>query len=163
MSSNVTLERLKQLLHYDPLTGVFTRLVKVGNQPIGSIAGTPRKNRYIQIQIDGDNYRAHRLAWFYVKGEWPEHDVDHWNTVRDDNRFDNLRPVTRQVNLQNQRKAQAHNKVGLLGVRKHKGGKFTSQIKVDDKAIHLGSFEKPEEAYEAYVVAKREKHEGCTL
>lgn len=163
MADRISLERLKQLLKYDPATGEFTRLVKAGNQPVGAVVGTMRDNGYIQIQIDGVNYRAHRLAWFYMNGEWPEHDVDHWNTVRDDNRYDNLRPATRKVNIQNQRKAQAHNKVGLLGVRKHKGGKFTSQIKVDDKAIHLGSFDDPMEAHLAYVAAKREMHEGCTL
>lgn len=163
MTHRISLEHLKQFLHYDPLTGLFTRLVQAGNQPVGAVVGTKRSNGYIQIQIDGVNYRAHRLAWFYVNGEWPEHDVDHRNTVRDDNHYDNLRPATRKVNLQNQRKAQAHNKVGLLGVRKHRGGKFTAQIKVDEKAIHLGTFNDPMQAHLAYVDAKREKHEGCTL
>ena len=97
-------------------------------------------------------------------GTWPENQIDHINGVRHDNRIDNLRDVLQSTNAQNQRKPSATNKCGFLGVNFHKcSNRWIAQIHVQGKKKHLGLFDTPKEAHEAYVTAKRELHEGCTI
>ncbi len=81
----VTQAELKALLHYDPASGVFTW---VAGQRSGCVAGAMWKG-YISVRIAGRNYQVHRLAWLYMTGEWPADEIDHKNTVRDDNRWTN--------------------------------------------------------------------------
>jgi hypothetical protein len=159
-SDLISHEELLTLLAYDPETGDFWWRVKPlkGRVQAGDIAGSEFKGGYWGVRIKQAKYPAHRLAWFYVHGRWPEHDIDHINGDRMDNRIANLRDVPRSVNLQNQRRAKAHNALGVLGVRK-RGNRYAARI---DNA-HLGYFDTPEEAHAAYVAAKREMHEGCTL
>ena len=114
------------------------------------------------ISIDGRKHLAHRLAWLYVNGYCPPGDIDHINGDRAANRISNLRLATRSENLQNQSKAQKHNKTGLLGVS-HRRGKFRAQIRVDGKKMHIGTFPTPEEAHTAYLEAKRQFHPFGTL
>lgn len=159
-----TAERLREVLDYDPCTGVFTwkapsgRRVKVGSQA-GRIT-----DGYRRIGVDGAQARAHRLAWLYVYGELvPDgYVIDHINGDRSDNRISNLRVVTHSVNMQNQRRCTAASKSGLLGVRKYENA-WLSGIGVQGREIHLGSFKSPEAAHEAYLQAKRRLHEGCTI
>lgn len=159
MACELTQARLRELLHYDPLTGVFTRVVDVGprkDQKAGSVAGGENQEGYVQIQVDGKHYLAHRLAWFYVHGEWPEPECDHKDTIRNHNWLDNLRPATRSENEQNQRKAR--------GVYWNKpNSKWHAQIKLNGRSKHLGYFSTAEAAHAAYLTAKRKLHKGCTL
>ena len=92
---------LKGCLHYDPLTGVFTWKYTINrNAKKGQIAG--RKNSgYIEISIDGVKYLAHRLAWYYMTGEWPDV-IDHDNRIKDDNRWVNLKNGSHASNSRNQ-------------------------------------------------------------
>jgi hypothetical protein len=155
--------KLKSLLHYDPETGVFTRLVRTSNRiKVGQVAGGLNGGGYIQIRIDGVLQQAHRLAWLYMVGEWPNHEVDHKNAVTFDNRWENLRDVPHKENCQNQRASHTNSKIGILGVSKNTKG-FKSSIKKDGERIHLGTFKTPELAHEAYLVAKRELHSSCTI
>lgn len=108
----VTQERLKELLEYNPDTGLFTRLMSIGNQKVGNIAGTLRKDGYIQIKVDGKPYLAHQLAFLYMEGYFPEM-VDHINRIGGDNRWVNLRESNNQ---ENQRNKAARSKSGYLGV-----------------------------------------------
>ena len=162
MTRELTAERLRELLHYDPETGVFTRLVRSGPAKVGDVAGTADTHGYIQISVDGALYLAHRLAFLWMTGEWPPHQVDHINGVRADNRFANLRPATNAENMQNVRRPYSSNRIGLLGVCRH-GNRFRATIKVDGRCIHLGTFDAPEQAHAAYLAAKRKLHAGCTL
>ncbi|HVM93474.1 MAG TPA: HNH endonuclease [Terriglobales bacterium] len=161
----LTLERLKELMHYDPETGLFHRLVKTSNNAnMDAPAGVLDSHGYLECSIDGKRYRLHRLAVFYMTGVWPENDVDHRNTIRTDNRFENLRDVTRVVNMQNKRRPSSNNKTGFVGVYLHKQlGRFTAQIRANGKNTHLGMFDTPEQAHAAYLDAKRKLHEGNTL
>lgn len=160
-------ERLREVLHYDPETGVFTWKVRTSNRVnVGSAAGAMLKTGYLSICIDSKFYRAHRLAWLYVRGEWPKADIDHLNGKRTDNRFCNLRDASRSKNQQNLRKARGENThSGLLGVHRtdkvHK--QWRASIKVDGKDKHLGNFSTKEAAHDAYLLAKRMHHEGCTI
>lgn len=168
-AANLTPERVRELLHYNPETGVFvwlkTRSKKV---PPGSVAGGVNKvHGYNQIKVDGIKLPAHRLAWLYVHGYWPNQ-IDHINGARADNRLSNLRDVTPQVNAQNVHKPRRDNKKsGLLGVgfgNKHRGPKkWTARVTVEGRRVLIGYFYTPEEAHAAYLSAKRRLHTGCTI
>lgn len=160
--SPLTVERLRELLHYDSETGVFTRRFSTGGKFAGSVCGAPQNQGYVQVMIDKGNHLAHRLAWLYVTGSWPAAHIDHIDGNRKNNAFSNLREADRKTNAQNIRKAHRDNKTGLLGVTAHRR-KFVANIFVDGCARRLGCFATAEEAHAAYLNAKREIHEGCTL
>jgi len=162
----VTAERLRELLHYDPRTGLFTYRVSRGRFAAGTAAGHQEKgSNRINIILDGRLYRAHRLAWLYITGEWPKLEIDHKDTDQSNNRWNNLRDVTSTVNKQNRRCAPSGKKYSpLLGAQwciQRK--KWKASIKVDGKVKHIGFFETDVAAAAAYLDAKRKFHEGCTL
>jgi hypothetical protein len=150
-------EELKRVIRYEPDTGRFVWLAKVGHSKVGSIAGSRHSRGYWQVWIAGQQYMAHRLALFYVYGCWPSHDVDHINGIRDDNRLSNLREVSRGLNMQNQRLARVDSSTGLLGVVPNRA-RFAAQIRTNGKTVCLGTYDTPEEAHAAYVRAKRVHH-----
>ena len=70
--------RLKELLHYDPFTGIFTwKVTRTGSAKPGTVAGYIKNEGYICIKIDSRSYMAHRLAFLYMLGRWPKGDVLH--------------------------------------------------------------------------------------
>lgn len=160
---NLTAERLREALHYDPETGRFIwRFRRNQYVDVGSVAGSDNGNGHIQIRLDGGMYLAHRLAWLYMTGSFPEQEIDHRDGQRDNNAWVNLREVTHRENMQNQRRARSDNHVGLLGVGRM-GSKYRARINLDGKVKALGVFNTPEEAHAAYLSAKRIAHPGCTL
>jgi hypothetical protein len=146
-------EELMKKFSYDPVTGLFTRLVNLGNFKAGSLVNIkPHKSgyTYIRITVDGKakQFSLHRLAWLYVHGNLPEF-VDHINHNRSDNRIENLRAVSRVENNKNQSIAK-HNTSGHIGVSWHKGQKkWTAGIKVNYKRKHLGSYDNIDDAIRA--------------
>lgn len=153
----ITHSRLKELLDYDPMTGLFAWKISSGKRRAGAPVGWV-DGGYIRLSVDGDTYKAHRLAWFYMTGEWPDGDTDHENGIRTDNRFANLRPATRSQNMMNT-KLKSHNTSGYKGVSFwKKTGKWKAQIQVDKKKLFLGYHETPEGAYEAFIFAALEHH-----
>jgi hypothetical protein len=163
----LTQAQLKAHLHYDPETGVFTRIAKIcGRAKIGDVAGGLDEKGYVRIKVYGHKYRAHRLAWLYMMGKWPTCEIDHENCIKNDNRWDNLREANTFGNKQNQKKAQRNNRVGLLGVSPN-GKKFRATIYLTKngkkKQYYLGDHQTPELAHTAYLKAKRQLHEGCTI
>jgi len=164
----LTAERLREVVEYDPATGIFTRRIRlaqrhqVGDRADFVSTGTQLKG-YRRLAIDSKRYLAHRCAWLYMYGEWPERDVDHINGDRGDNRLANLRDVARRTNLENLRKPRSDNHTGYLGVIAHPGGRFRARIQHNGKGIHIGMYATPDEAHAAYVEAKRRMHEGCTI
>jgi hypothetical protein len=160
---DLTAARLRELLHYDPLIGRFTwRMSANPRLRVGSEAGAISDRGYRRIGIAGKYYKASRLAWLYMHGQWPAHAVDHINGVRSDDRFSNLRDVPLAVNTQNQRNPRQNNPTGMLGVRKTKHG-YVSEIMTNGERTHLGSFRTAQEARTAYLSAKRLMHVGCTI
>ena len=136
----VSKEQLKELLIYAPDTGIFTWKVSRGTAREGNIAGYKTNNGYIAIKISGIFYKAHRLAWLYIHGKFPDYEVDHLDGVKDNNRILNLRSVTHSVNGKNQRKP-VNNTSGIIGVVWYKtSNKWRAQIKVEGKQIHIGYF-----------------------
>lgn len=159
----LTSERLRELLHYEPATGVFTRLVQTSNRThVGDIAGSISHYGYVEFQLAGKLRKAHRAVWLYVHGVWPAGEIDHIDGDRANNRLDNLRDVPPLSNQQNRRAPNSNNSSGFLGVSPRRG-KWKAQIRTDGTNRHLGTYQTPELAYAAYLKAKRELHEGCTI
>ena len=155
----ITQKRLKELLDYDPETGVFTwRVGRTGTAKNGSVAGSFDSDGYSQIKVDNRLYKSHRLAWLYVHGEFPLHQIDHINRVRTDNRIENLRPATNLENHQNQSKRR-DNTSGVVGVYWHKRDrKWQASIRLNGRHIHIGCFDTIEKAAAARTRAKAKLH-----
>ena len=146
---------LTYLFIYDADTGQFIWRKPRQGTSVGAIAGCVITNRttgrqYIHIGVNGDHHLAHRLAWFYVHGEWPANDIDHIDGDGLNNRLENLRQATRSENCWN-RGAQSTNTSGYKGVCWHKNrNKWVASITADGRQKHLGYFKTPELAYAAY-------------
>lgn len=112
---NLTLDRLKSLLRYDPQEGTFTRAAPGRRVRVGDRAGHLNRDGYRYVRVDGLRYGEHRLAWFYMTGEWPGDDIDHRDLHKSNNRFGNLRCATRSQNMHNT-EAPSHNTSGCKGV-----------------------------------------------
>lgn len=154
----ITYERVREALHYDPETGVFTWRVKGNNRVrLGDEAGSTVSTGRRSIQLDGRKYKAHQLAWLYMTGTWPEHEIDHVNGLPGDNRFVNLRDEPRTTNMRNQVAPRRDSVSGFRGVSPHEG-RWQADIRVDGKKKYLGLFDTPEEASAAYWAAKAELH-----
>lgn len=153
-------ERLRECLSYEPETGVFTRRAsKYRSSRVGGVAGADNGWGYVQINVGGRLHRAHRLAWLYVYGVWPCGHLDHINGDRADNRIANLRKATRSQNNANT-PVRVNNKCGLKGVVYAKHAKrWRARLTVDRRQIHLGYFERAEDAQAAYAAAAQ-KHFG---
>lgn len=155
---DLTQSTLKEILHYDQDSGVFTWLESIALRiKVGSVAGSKSPNGYVYIKIGPRRYAAHHLAWLYVHGAMPEDQIDHRNLIRDDNRISNLRESDAFLNRQNT-KLQRNNTSGFKGVSGCRNGRWSAEIMVNRKTIRLGSFPTPAEASEAYLAAKRKLH-----
>lgn len=166
--STLTAERLRELLAYDSSTGLFVwRERSNGRVPAGTVAGSPHPTGYIQIKIARVMHKAHRLAWLYCHGVWPDRfmDIDHMNGDRGDNRIENLRVISRAGNAQNRRRANRGSRTSMLGVyyRQGRSRPWSAAIFVFGKQKHLGSYFSADEARAAYLEAKRRLHEGNLL
>lgn len=142
----MTLDELRSLLVYESETGLFRWTANHNStKPLeGTVAGTV-VDGYIQIKIGGRAYKAHRLAWFYVHGVWPDNQVDHRDQVRSNNRLSNLRSATRAQNAQN---------VSRRGIHQEPSGRWRARIQVDGKSTVIGHYDSPEAAHAAYIEAK---------
>lgn len=162
----LTQARLRELLHYDPETGLFTwRQNRRGHIRIGDVAGFARSDGYVRIVVDQRRAWAHRLVWLYVHGEWPTQQIDHINGNPSDNRLANLRDVAPRINMQNERQGRRRKGPGqLLGAHWcATSGRWKSSINVNAKPLHIGVFNTEQQAHDAYIAAKRRLHPGCTI
>jgi hypothetical protein len=146
-------QELKELLDYDPETGVFKwKVDHTCNVKIGTVAGTINNNGYLYIGVNNKSYRAHRLAWLYMTGSWPKDDIDHINGCKTDNRIENLRDVS---NRDNQCNKTRHRNGRLPGASWHKRLKrWQARICINNESNFLGYFDTEFEAHEAYLTAK---------
>ncbi len=156
-NSDLTIERLKEVLLYEPLTGLFYWRVlphkSASNIKVGDVAGSIENTGYIRVWIDGRRYQGHRLAWFYTYGVWPIDRLDHRDRVKSHNWIKNLREADDTQNSIN-RKVHANNLLGVRGIQMHKAsGKYRPRIFIDGKHVSLGLFETLEEA----IVAREKK------
>ena len=161
-------QELIGLLRYEPDTGqFFWRVNRRGGCKSGDVAGSfdaaHRGQRYWRIMVFRKRCAAHRLAWFYVHGRWPDSEIDHINGDALDNRICNLREVGRFGNAQNLRKARVDSEIGLIGVRRRRSGRFQAVISAYGNRLSVGTYSTPQEAHAAYVASKRIVHSTCTI
>ena len=156
---DITQDELKRILDYNPETGLFRWKERVARRAqVGSVAGGTNCKGYRVIRINRKDYKAHRLAWLYMFGHFPENDTDHINGDKADNRIINLRKATRSENEANKGKPIT-NTSGYKGVSWHKADKkWMAYIKVNKKQKNLGSFNCPIEAHEVYKTAANQLH-----
>ena len=166
---------LRQLIDYDPETGALVWRVRdvsfftdggksaihsmrvwnaiYANKPALSYKGL---NGYFQGGILGRPYRAHRVAWAIYSGAWPEHEIDHINGKRSDNRIANLRSATSQENSKN-RAISIKNTSGATGVSwREDHSRWVASIHKNGKPKYIGSFKSKDEAIQARAKASAE-------
>jgi hypothetical protein len=153
-----TQERIKELLSYDPDTGVFTWRVNRGKVRAGDPTGCPDTYGYLVIGVDRALHRSHRLAVLYMTGAWPTSDVDHINGDPQDNRWANLRSASRTENNFNTG-LRCNNKSGRRGVHWNPLlGKWRAGGRLRGKTVHLGCFDSLDEAAAVAETWRRENH-----
>lgn len=159
-STPLTLSYLKENIHYDPLTGEFVWL----SSRIGRKVRKINPNERSRIGIDGKPYLPHRLAWFYMHGEWPSEFIDHIDGNHLNNQLSNLRLASTAENMQNRRRCGRNSASGYLGVSFHRRcRKWQATIRLNNVQNYLGIYDTPEEAYAVYVAAKAKMHPFQTL
>jgi len=158
------IERLRQLLDYDPVMGYFTwKEFRRWSAKKGDIAGTITSKGYINISIDGVDYKAHRLAWKISYNEDPINQVDHIDRNKTNNKLSNLRIVNNQQNQINTN-IQRNNSSGVKGVYfNKKQNKWIARIGFNYKKVNLGSFETIEEAKVTYENAVKKYHKMSAI
>lgn len=150
----ITYERLREVLDYDEETGVFTWKVRNGFKMSGMEAGTINHDGYKRIAIDKRHYMAHRLAWLYIHGYFPEHEIDHIDRDPSNNKINNLRESSRSCNCSN-RNVRSDSSSGVTGVLFRKdNGMWTSNIVILGKRTHLGQFKTKLNAAKARYMAE---------
>ena len=149
----ITHEQLKKLVRYNKITGLFCRRIDGKHCKAGDVIGNlDESNGYVRLTVEGQKFWAHRLAWFYVKGEWPEFQVDHWDRNRSNNRWKNLRSATQTQNNGNGPIPKT-NTSGFKGVTfDSRINMFVAQIGFEGKNYRLGLYDNPEEAGARYDV-----------
>lgn len=130
----ITAERLRELLDYDPETGLFRWKMDRPKAIKGDVAGCVatrdggKQYRIIRISTKGSkNYYAHRLVFLWMNGVYPTKQIDHIDGDGLNNRWSNLRECTPKENALNKR-AGTLNKTGYLGVHQVSSGLFVAQI-----------------------------------
>lgn len=154
--SSLTQEELQRLLEYDPHTGKFTRRISRFKHRAGEVAGFVHPFGYVHIGVNGRQYKAHRLAWLYVHGTWPDGEIDHIDRNKANNTLANLRVVTRKGNVENTGPTK-RSKSGIKGVSwKAQCKRWQAQITHNRKKIYLGVFKTAQEAQLAYEKAAKQ-------
>lgn len=159
----MTQEEAREYFDYNAETGELTWRVSLSsNAPIGAKAGCLNNRGYLTVQVNKKSYKVHRVIWLWVHGYFPEHQVDHINRDRADNRLENLREATQSCNLRNA-KQKSNNISGVTGVSWYKWSrKWTAKISVNHRNHHLGYFQDFTDAVRARHQAEVEHNwPGC--
>lgn len=153
--TRISHERLKELVRYDPETGEFWLLQTKSRQLVNKLPYLlgQKPSTYRQSMLEGRVYRHNILAYFYMTGEWPPAgmEVDHEDRDILNDRWSNLRLLSKTENIRNQSETKDHTKSGYTGIAIKNSGlkRFKAYIRVDTKLKHLGSFLTLEEALTA--------------
>ena len=152
-------EALRSLMHYDPETGVLTWLKKIAaKQYVGDPVGYLNDKGYIKTKINRVSYGTHQLAWLYMTGVWPEHEVDHKDRDRANNRWLNLRLATHKQNAEN-RTARRDSSSGFTGVLwSNRDQAWRTTICVGGRKRHIGTSKVLIDAVALRIRASREHH-----
>lgn len=155
---DVPIEKIAELLNYDPDTGLFVRKRYI----VGGDSAVKQRldhDGYLRINVAKGTFKAHRLAWALHYGRWPAGDVDHINCNRADNRIANLRECNRSQNCHNS-SLRRNNKSGVKGVSwSGRRKKWHVQVAVNRKIHNGGMYADIAEA-EAVAIALRARLHG---
>ncbi len=158
---DLTAETLRRILDYDPQSGVFVWRNPIRKDKVGQIAGgikaDPNGQKSIRIVLTVDKrskaFRAHRLAWLHVYGKWPDGEIDHVDHNPLNNAIANLRDVSHQQNMRNQ-KQYANNQSGVTGLRKSQNGdKWVAEI----SGTYIGTYDTKDAADAARAAAEDDR------
>lgn len=153
----LTHKRLKELVDYDPESGYFSWKFGRPGASMGVRCGTVKKAGYTILTLDRTLFRAHRVAWFFVHGEWPKDEIDHINRMRSDNRLANLRIADRSKNGFN-KPVRSDSKIGVKNVSyDQETGVYYVRLVIDKKPFNFGGFATIGEAA-ACAATERLKH-----
>lgn len=143
----ITQEEIKEIVKYSQETGVFIWISSRSNKiKIGDTAGNiwinqHNRKKYHRLWLSGRLYLAHRVAWIYMTGSWPNDQIDHIDGNGLNNKWENLREVSGSENQQNTRMKRT-NTTGICGVVWNKNAnKWQAAINIYNKAVYLGLFE----------------------
>lgn len=150
-------DKLLSLLHYNPETGIFTWKVNASTRARIGVRAGRESSGYRQIRIHGWLYLEHRLAWFYMNGQWPDGDIDHKDTDKLNNRISNLRPANDAQNAANKNLLKS-NTTGFKGIQARPNGRWRASMEAAGQWISLGTYGSKEEAAEAYLTALESRH-----
>lgn len=156
-NNDLTADFVREVLLYDPETGIFTWRVRVSqNTRVGKVAGYKRPgiHGYFVITIKNKVRLAHRVAWIYMTGDYPQHMIDHVDLDKTNNKWENLREAT---HAQNNCNGRPRAKSGVKGVQQ-RGEKWIAGITVSSRRKYLGIFGKKEDAAAAYAAAAKKYH-----
>ena len=148
-------DRLKELLHYDPETGVFTWPPGTGGKGRPhhpKRAGGDDGQGYYRIWVEGRFYRSTHIAWLYMTGELPSAQIDHADKNSLNDRWNNLRLATQNQNKANSG-AYKNNSLGVKGVRLHRNGHNEALLRFNGKLVYLGCYRTLAEAKAVYDAA----------
>jgi hypothetical protein len=154
-------EYLQSLFLYEPDTGILRRRTDRGGRKSGEVVGTDYGEKYyLKVSVNKKSYRIHLIIWKIVTGEEPSGQIDHKDTNKQNNRWNNLREATISQNKANIGLI-ASNTSGLKGACRYKLGEsrgkgWQAGIGVNGKRKHLGFFATKEEAHAAYCKAANE-------
>jgi len=156
---NLSIERLREVLSYSPESGLFFWKIATNNSiKVGQIAGCACCDGYMFIRIDSKRYMSHRLAWFYMTGNWPKYQIDHIDCDKANNRISNLREATNAQNQRN-RGRRRDNSSGYKGVSWNSARrKWQSRIKLNGRYKSLGYYDSPDAAWIAYCESANRLH-----
>lgn len=153
---NLTADKLRELMLYDPENGTFKWKAKRNGVRRYTIPGRLSANGYWRIRVNHENHLSHRLAWLYMTGQWPKYWIDHIDGNKLNNKFSNLRECTPSQNHQN-KKTMSNNKTALKGSWFDKANKkYKAAISINGIQITIGYFNTVEEAHNAYCKAAKE-------
>ena len=155
---NSGVDNIEDHVGYDPEAGSFFWKIRKSGRRLNGRAGYVGAQGYYHVEVNGQDFFGQKLAWYLHHGEWPPHEVDHIDGNPSNNRLVNLRLATHQQNCSN-RRIPITNTSGIKGVHWHKAaGKWAAVIKVNQRGIHLGTFENKEDAAKAYWEAAQKYH-----
>jgi hypothetical protein len=155
-AGGLTQKDVRDLLEYDSESGIFTHKRHMRGITRGTVASHLLPQGHVTVGILGWRYMAHRLAWLWMTGCWPDAEIDHRNGVRNDNRWCNLRAATTKQNRENRAREQP-NTSGFRGVSwTTNRNKWVAQIKHHGRQRNLGRYPDLIDAVAARLRAERE-------
>ena len=141
VKDKLTQARLKEILEYNPESGLFKWKTALKNHKRGWFKGSLGGTGDLYIGVAMMKYKAHRLAYLYMKGSFPLEVIDHIDGDRANNKWGNLRACSQSENAYNSR-MMSNNTSGYKGVSwRDSGKKWCVRVSVKGNYKSFGSFE----------------------